>query len=298
MQWSSPVVVCVVAVASLQPSRAAGSGPTAGDPVAAQATPQVMNVERAKMGLLPRRGARSRVSYLEGATSPRKVATASSAFDEQPITLVVEDLDEGASAGAVVPAVAAVAAAADAAGSAASAADAPNQPPPTAATQPPAADVAEDATPPAAAVVAQDQTPQTAAVVVQDATPPAAAVVAQDATPPAAANAAEDVTRPPPTEVVEVRTAPAGPLAAAVAVERVIDADGEIIVRVLGPEAAVLGERAVGSLVDLPVLSSQREGDGSVLQTVKDEWGVIEVRRDPVGRFLSASPAEGRVKAD
>jgi hypothetical protein len=76
-----------------------------------------------------------------------------------------------------------------------------------------------------------------------------------------------------------------------------VDQAGKVVVRVVGPGAAVLAERIVCSIADLPVLSSNRAEDGSVLQLVKDDWGVIEVRRDAVGRFLSARPIERQAGA-
>ncbi|HET6438537.1 MAG TPA: hypothetical protein VFG59_10780 [Anaeromyxobacter sp.] len=88
------------------------------------------------------------------------------------------------------------------------------------------------------------------------------------------------------------------PGAFAVRVERTIDQAGEVVVRATGPDAHVLWERMVCPLADMPVLYSKRAGDGSVLQTIEDEWGIIEVHRDAVGRFLSARPIEGRVVAD
>lgn len=87
-------------------------------------------------------------------------------------------------------------------------------------------------------------------------------------------------------------TPEAAPPAPAVAIERVVDAAGEVVVRLTGSDAKVIAERVVCSLGDLPVLSTRRADDGGVVQVVADEWGGLEVRRDAVGRFVSARPIE------
>jgi len=73
--------------------------------------------------------------------------------------------------------------------------------------------------------------------------------------------------------------------------ERAVDAQGWLVERVRDGAGRVLHERLLGHVVQLAVQSTRRAADGGIVQVVRDADGAIEVRRDPVGRFLSAAPA-------
>ncbi len=228
MPCSLPALVLSL-FASASPELASSAAPAAGQ------APGSANAERAKMGLLPRRVARSRVTYLDGAAAPGKGAAVSEPFF------------------AVLP-------------------------------DPPAADSPEVAL--AEAVPREGDTAKEAAA--PESTPAPAT-----ATPPAAEGGAQ------PSAASGTPAAPAESSASESSagkvkeLERTIDPEGRVVVKVLGRDAAVLGEVVVCSLKDLPVLSSQRDKDGSVVQVVADGFGSIEVRRDSVGRFLAARPVDG-----
>ena len=72
--------------------------------------------------------------------------------------------------------------------------------------------------------------------------------------------------------------------------ERWVDPEGRIVVRLIGPRRVVLSESTTGTVDELPVVWAWREDHGGIVQIVEDSWGAIEVRRDPVGRFLAARP--------
>ncbi len=279
----SPLLVSLIVAASVNPSGTSAAGPAAADRATAA---RANNVERAKMGLLPRRAVRSRVAYLDGATGPGKAAMMSPALDAQPVTVVVED-------DAVQVVAAADLAPSPAAAPVVVASDAPSANDPAEKVVQAAKDDApvEDAAPAkeaAATTVANDAAPA--------ASPAVAVAIPPDARPAAQAPSPARAAAPSPAQPeASPAFAKANRAAPRVAVlERVIDQAGEIVVRVVGQGEKVVGEKVVCSLDDLPVLSSTRAEDGNVVQLVEDDWGPIEVRRDPVGRFLSAKPVEGR----
>jgi hypothetical protein len=85
-----------------------------------------------------------------------------------------------------------------------------------------------------------------------------------------------------------------------VIVERAVDSAGRILEKRLGPDLAVLSVRVVGAIDELPVLSSDRAENGEIVERVRDRAGLLEVRRDPVGRFLAvrALPPPGEDEGD
>lgn len=240
---------------------------------------------RAKAGLLPRKAARSRVTYLAGAAIPDAATTSSPGGDPVPARSAIVD------AGAVEVAVADADwdSDADRNGEAEENGDAesPTSEPRVAA---PAGDVVRapdgDVAPVVPLVHGAEvaTTPATGAPTPNPAAPKQPEQPAAAPTPARAATAASAGPGVPSPE--------AAPPAPAVAVERIVDAAGEVVVRVTGPDAKLIAERVVCSLGDLPVLSTRRADDGSVVQVVADEWGGVEVRRDAVGRFVSARPIE------
>lgn len=309
----SPLLVSLIVAASVNPSGTSAAGPAAADRATAV---RATNVERAKMGLLPRRAVRSRVAYLDGATGPGKAAMMSPALDAQPVVAVEGDAVQVVAAADLAPSppAAPVVVASDAPSAndpaekvvQAAKDDAPVEDA-APAREAAATTVANDAAPAAPGkdaaaptVVAKGTAPARDAGPKEDAAPAASPAVAvaipPDARPaaqaPSPARAAAPSPAQPETSPAIAKADRAAPRVAVL--ERVIDQAGEIVVRVVGQGEKVVGEKVVCSLDDLPVLSSTRAEDGNVVQLVQDDWGPIEVRRDPVGRFLSAKPVEGR----
>lgn len=299
------------------------------------AAARAANADRAKVGLLPRRAARSRVSYLEGAAAPGRVAV-TSAFDalpgDPPEVHVLEAAAEPDRAGGTEEPVAgsgadpvgeqavatqpfteggegALAPAASAAAEQAPAASA--QASPEAVTKAAAAPAAVAAPAPAGLAVAPAG--ESAVAAVEGAAPsPAgtavapveAAAVVQPGAEAAPASASGTTVGEAPSPIVAgappaPERTPAPVLRSAVGaamIEREIDAAGRIVVRVIGPRAAVLAVQEGGSVSELPVLSAARTKDGGVVERVEDDWGPIEVLRDAVGRFVSARSLGGAVR--
>jgi hypothetical protein len=71
--------------------------------------------------------------------------------------------------------------------------------------------------------------------------------------------------------------------------ERTVDAEGFMRIRLQDRSGRVLRERLIGHVSQLEVRSVQRTVDGEIAEALLDADGPIEVRRDPVGRFLWAA---------
>lgn len=297
---SSLSVLVLIVIAAASPDTAATQPTPAARAPDALAAARAANGERAKMGLLPRRVARSRVTYLGGAAGPGKVAVVSPALDvvpEPPGT--APDEAAGATTEREPVIIAAV--------------DRESRPATPAAAITAAVEVAV----PDAGVVRADaqESPSLAeadpapAVAVQpsaEADPAAPAEAAPGAPPSPDGDATQTLSPPDPVPAepppVQKEPSPAvghtGGAEQSAVLERTIDQAGRLIVRAVGPGTIVREEQILGSIADLPVLSSRRAEDGSVVQLVQDERGSIEVRRDAVGRFVSARPLKQTARAD
>lgn len=240
------------------------------------------NAERAKMGLLPRRAAPSRVTYLAEAARSRADRRDFPEASAPPV--VIEATADAPAAPAEPPAAAAPAASAQLAAEQAA--------PPTPAA-PPAQLAVEQAAPVPEAPPARGR-----------AAPPARVLPSQDEEPTpvkaAAAQVAAQLAAP--AAVAPPRVAPQlaparvsreyATESAALVTQRFVDEEGRIVVRLLGPKATVLAERFDGDVRNLPVRWAGRGEHGEIVEIVEDAWGPIEVRRDPVGRFLFARTVE------
>jgi hypothetical protein len=228
------------------------------------------NAERAKMGLLPRRVTPSRVTYLAEAARSRADRRA---FPESGAPPVVLEAPVVAEAAAEVPGPAEAPVVAIA---------------PSASTGAPA--LADAAPVPAASPIVGAEAPRAARVLPsqdEEPTPASPAAPAQVAAP----------ARSPPPAVAPPAPAPApapeyATETVALVTQRFVDGEGRIVVRLLGPKARVLSERFDGDVRALPVRWAGRTEHGEIVELVEDAWGPIEVRRDPVGRFLSARAVE------
>lgn len=219
------------------------------------------NAERAKKGLLPRRAAPSKVTYLaEAARTPSELRefpapaeppvvvgseTAKPDTEEAPAADTVAAAPEPVLVAELDPALVERAAA-------------------------PAGPVAAPAEPVAAPVE-----PVAAPAPTWTAPPPPD----RDPVPAARRPSADEEPEPAPTRQ-------ARPVA--LFAERWVDREGRLVVRLLSPRRVVLSESVTGTVDELPVLWAGRGDNGEIVQIVEDSWGAIEVWRDPVGRFLAA----------
>lgn len=216
------------------------------------------NAERAKRGLLPRRSTPSRVAYLDGAARRKGE--------------VKEFPAGGASAARSAPIEVA-----------ASEASAVSEPSATASSAAASERVTASSAPEPQAQVATPEPADEAPAVA-----PASRAVARSE------RGAEPAAKEPPTpaevreEEAADRARDAASASEAMVVERAVDARGWIVERRRRSDLAILSVRVVGSVDQLPVLASQRLADGDILERVEDRAGLLEVRRDPVGRFRSA----------
>ena len=74
------------------------------------------------------------------------------------------------------------------------------------------------------------------------------------------------------------------------AVQRTLDTTGTIVERTLDTAGNVIGQRTVGSLLQLPVLRETTNAAGQTVRQVRDQTGaVIEFTLDQTGRILRSS---------
>ncbi|HYD39342.1 MAG TPA: hypothetical protein VEB43_00805 [Anaeromyxobacter sp.] len=229
------------------------------------------NAERARMGLLPRRVAPSRVTYLAEAARSRADRCEFPDADAPPVVLdapAVPDAVAGVAAPAETPVVA------------------------HAGPAPAAAPIIRAEAPRAQRVLpSEDEEPVPQVTAPVQVTAPAELAAPAEVTAPVqmaapAQVAAPAVASPPPEPEHATETV-------ALVTQRFVDGEGRIVVRLLGPKAKILSERVDGDVRALPVRWAGRTDHGQIIELVEDAWGPIEVRRDPVGRFLSARAVDG-----